>query len=64
MANGTLVAYLCPFCREEICRFDYSMAFDKIEEICRTHLVEEHPIRWRLSPKIRRAMRQSQRLNP
>jgi hypothetical protein len=61
--------YYCPFCDAAIAetnlqwdkppRTPAAVEYDRVEAVIREHLLSEHPIRWRLNRRLRRAMRQS-----
>lgn len=57
--------FFCPFCGATVYETDTPFhSAGEIEIAARTHLLERHPIRWRLSRKFRRAMAQSMRRVP
>jgi hypothetical protein len=49
---------ICPFCGNTLVETEhpYNRA---IEVICLDHMTTQHPIRWRISPKMRRAVKRS-----
>lgn len=63
----TYTRYQCPFCGVIVTGTNFEWGYvatdpgeaDRVEADLREHLLAEHPIRWRLNWRLRRAMRQS-----
>lgn len=49
--------FVCPFCGETVVSAVLEDDLIEIEYRLRRHLLQEHPIRWRLSRKYRQAMK-------
>lgn len=50
--------FLCPFCPDVIIEVAWpSYPIVEVEGALRLHLLEKHPVRWRLSRRFRRAMK-------
>lgn len=56
-AGSVAVTFCCPFCGVDVIHAFGAYDHDEVEAELRDHLLEEHPIRWRLSRRFRRAMR-------